>query len=339
MSAMKLQENVSLKPYNTFGVEAKTRFFVEVTTGVELLEALGWVGDRPLLILGGGSNLLFPQDWEGVVLKINIRGREIVQENTDSVHIKFSAGENWHESVLYTVNQGWGGLENLSLIPGQVGTAPVQNIGAYGAEVKDTIVSLEAVNINKRTTKVFKNEECKFGYRDSIFKHQQKGQWIITSVTFELNKNPVLKLNYGAIGETLRAQNVENPGVKDVSEAVIKIRQSKLPDPNKIGNGGSFFKNPIVSAEKLEALKKNYPDIPNYHLLTTDYKIPAAWLIETAGWKGKRVGNAGVHEKQALVLVNHGGATGSEIWQLGQQVQADVETKFGIKLEPEVNII
>lgn len=338
---LSLQENVSLQPYNTFGVEAQARFFAVVTNQSDLLEALEWQqsqADCPLLILGGGSNLLFTRDWPGLVLQINLRGHDLMREDKKTVEIRFAAGENWHEAVLYTVDQGWGGLENLSLIPGQVGTTPVQNIGAYGVEVKDTIVAVDAVNITDRTFRTFTNQDCQFGYRDSVFKGREKGSWIITAVTFKLQKNPVLKLDYGVIKETLKVQNVENPTVQDVSQAVIAIRQSKLPDPVEIGNGGSFFKNPIIDGATMVEIQNHHPDTPHYEV-DNGYKIPAAWLIETAGWKGHRVGQAGVHDRQALVLVNHGGATGAEIWELAQTIQQDVATKFNIRLKPEINII
>ncbi len=345
---LNIQENVSLQPYNTFGVAVQARFFVTVDDESRLLSALEWAQaeDQPLLLLGGGSNMLFTKDWEGLVIKLELRGREIAAEDDDQVAVRFAAGENWHESVLWTVEQGWGGIENLSLIPGQIGTAPIQNIGAYGVEVKDTIVSVEAVSIDDRVKKVFNNKDCQFGYRDSVFKRAEKGKWIITAVTFKLAKTPVLNLSYGAIQETLRAQNVENPTVADISQAVIAIRQSKLPDPKEIGNGGSFFKNPVVEDSVVDRLRETYPEMPFYEVKKAvsgeqraEYKIPAAWLIDTAGWKGHRAGNVGVHDRQALVLVNHGGGTGAEVWALAQEIQADVESKFGIRLEPEINII
>ena len=283
----------------------------------------------------GGSNVLFTKDWPGLILKINLTGREMITEDEGTVQIQFAAGENWHEAVLYTVERGWGGLENLSLIPGQVGTAPVQNIGAYGVEIKDHFVSLTAINIEDLTRKIFNKADCQFGYRDSVFKRAEKGKWIILSVIFELHKDPTLKLDYGTIKGMLQTKD---PTVADVSKAVIDIRQSKLPDPVEIGNGGSFFKNPIVSGAALAPIKSNNPAVPNYPV-GENFKIPAAWLIDQAGWKGYRQGEAGVHDKQALVLINHGGATGGDIWQLAQDIQADVVTKFGIKLEPEINII
>lgn len=340
-----IQEHVSLKPYNTFGVEAEARYFTEAGSVEQLEEILAWYRqqtDCPLLVLGGGSNLLFTKDWPGLVLKVSLMGRSISGTTATG-----AAGENWHDFVLWALDQNLYGLENLSLIPGQVGTAPMQNIGAYGVEIKDVFKSLEAINIESGEVRQFSVTGCQFGYRDSVFKQAEKGQWIITKVAFGLSDKPAVNISYGTIQTTLQAHGITKPTPQQVSQAVTAIRQSKLPDPVEVGNAGSFFKNPVVEASVLQAIQKNYPDVPHYAVssdssLTSSvsgFKVPAGWLIEQAGWKGHRRETHGVHDKQALVLVNYGGATGSEIWQLALDVQASVEEKFGIKLMPEVNVI
>jgi UDP-N-acetylmuramate dehydrogenase len=292
-----------------------------------------------LLSLGGGSNILFTKDFDGLVILNNIKGKEIINQNQKSVFLKIGAGENWHELVMYCVDNGWGGIENLSLIPGNTGTAPMQNIGAYGVEIKETFVELEALEISSGKIVKFSNSDCEFGYRESVFKNKMKNQYIILNITIELNKNPVININYGDVKVILESQNIKNPTIREVSNAIISIRQSKLPDPKKIGNSGSFFKNPIVSLNQLELIKKKYPNVVNYEINENEFKIAAGWLIERAGWKGKKFNNYGVHEKQALVLVNYGLANGMEIFELSEKIILDIKDKFGITLEREVNII
>ena len=292
-----------------------------------------------MLILGGGSNILFTKDFDGLVILNNIKGKEIISQNQQSIFLKIGAGENWHELVMYCVDNGWGGIENLSLIPGNTGTAPMQNIGAYGVEIKETFLELEALEISSGKIVKFNNSDCEFGYRESVFKNKMKNQYIILNITLELKKNPVLNINYGDVKAILESQNIKNPAIKEVSNAIIRIRQSKLPDPKKIGNSGSFFKNPLVSLNQLELIRKNYPNVVNYEINENEFKIAAGWLIERAGWKGKKFNNYGVHEKQALVLVNYGLANGMEIFDLSEKIILDIKDKFGITLEREVNII
>lgn len=292
------------------------------------------------LILGGGSNMLLTQDFNGLVIHINMKGIDIVSENDHSVTVKAQAGENWHEFVLWCIENDFGGVENLSLIPGNVGTAPIQNIGAYGVEVKDVIESCEAVSIDSKTIKTFSNTECNFGYRNSIFKQEAKGKFIITNVTFKLSKHKhKLNASYGSIASELKKNGIEQPTIKDISNAVISIRKSKLPNPKDIGNSGSFFKNPIISKQEFEELLKNFNDMPSYPISNNKVKVPAGWLIEKAGFKGKRFGNYGVHQKQALVLVNYGGASGTEILNLSQLIQKTIKRLFNISIEAEVNIL
>jgi UDP-N-acetylmuramate dehydrogenase len=337
---MKVSQNASLKSYNTFGIDVKAKTLISITSVDELISVLKKNYAEDLFILGGGSNMLLTQNVDATVVHIDIKGIEIVRETEEFVFVKASAGENWHEFVLHTLHQNWGGLENLSLIPGNVGTSPIQNIGAYGVELKDHFVSCDAVDIQTLETVNFAAEECEFEYRNSIFKNKAKGKYIITSVVFQLRKtNHKLLTNYGAINEALKELGVDNPTIQDISSAVIKIRQQKLPDPKKIGNSGSFFKNPVVTDQEFEALKKQFPEIPNYPVGKNSIKIPAGWLIDKAGLKGYREGDAGIHKNQALVLVNYGEATGEEILNLSRKVQAKILTKFDIHLEPEVNII
>lgn len=338
---MILKENVSLKPYNTFGLEAKARFFYEFNTVEELRSILNdpKYKDESVLILGGGSNILLTSDFEGLVLLNRIMGKNIIKEDEEHAWVKSGAGEIWHDLVLYAIENRLGGIENLSLIPGTVGAAPMQNIGAYGVELKDTFESLEAYEFTTGKVKTFSYEECCFGYRNSVFKNELKGKYIITSVTLRLNKKPVYNVSYGTIKETLTARGVKDFSLKAISDAVCEIRMSKLPDPKEIGNSGSFFKNPEIPEEQYEKLKKDYPDMPSYPTEPGMVKIPAGWLNEKAGWKGKTFGNYGVHKKQALVLVNYGGASGQEIKELSDKIKASVKEKFGIELETEVNII
>jgi UDP-N-acetylmuramate dehydrogenase len=334
-------ENVSLKDYNTFGIDVLARFFVEIIDENQLfflLQSPQWQGiDK--LILGGGSNVLLTKNFEGLVLKINLLGFEVVQENTDFVWLKIGAGENWHQAVCYAITKGWGGIENLALIYGTVGAAPMQNIGAYGVEIKETFENLEAIELTTGKKMRFDKASCRFGYRQSIFKEEWKHQVIITTVTLKLTKrNHQFNTSYGAILQVLEA-NQQAISLENIANAVVKIRQSKLPNPAQIGNAGSFFKNPEISRATFEKLKVQHPTMPFFATANPDeVKIPAGWLIEQAGWKGRQQGNIGVHKDQALVLVNYGGGTGTEIWQLALQIQADVQQKFGIVLHNEVNL-
>lgn len=338
---MNIIENYPLLKLNTFGVDVKAKYFVSTNTINELIEVTktNVFKDLQLLILGGGSNILFTKDFDGLVILNNIKGKEIIDQNQKSIFLKIGAGENWHELVMYCVDNGWGGIENLSLIPGNTGTAPMQNIGAYGVEIKETFVELEALEISSGKIVKFNNSDCEFGYRESVFKNKMKNQYIILNITLELKKNPVININYGDVKAILETQNIKNPAIKEVSNAIISIRQSKLPDPKKIGNSGSFFKNPIVTLNQLELIKKKYPNVVNYEINENEFKIAAGWLIERAGWRGKKFNNYGVHEKQALVLVNYGLANGMEIFDLSEKIILDIKDKFGITLEREVNII
>ena len=338
---MNIIENYPLLKLNTFGVDVKAKYFTSINTINELIELTktNVFKDLGLLILGGGSNILFTKDFDGLVILNNIKGKEIIDQNQQSIFLKIGAGENWHELVMYCVDNGWGGIENLSLIPGNTGTAPMQNIGAYGVEIKETFIELEALEISSGKIVKFNNSDCEFGYRESVFKNKMKNQYIILNITLELKKNPVLNINYGDVKAILESQNIKNPGIKEVSNAIISIRQSKLPDPKKIGNSGSFFKNPIVSLNQLELIKKKYPNVVNYEINENEFKIAAGWLIERAGWKGKKFNNYGIHEKQALVLVNYGLANGMEIFELSEKIILDIKDKFGITLEREVNVI
>jgi len=337
---MDIQHNFSLKKYNTFGIDAKAQQFVAVHNTSELKTVLEQHQSTPKFILGGGSNMLLTQDIQALVIHIDLKGKKVLREDDDFVWVESMAGENWHEFVLWTIGQNFGGLENMSLIPGNVGTTPVQNIGAYGTEIKDTFVSCEAMNIATREMKTFNKEECHFGYRESIFKNEVKNQFIITSVVFKLTKrNHKINTSYGDITKELENQKVVSPTLKDVSNAVIAIRQSKLPDPKELGNSGSFFKNPIITKEQYEKAKALHPEMPHYVVSDTEVKVPAGWLIEKAGFKGKRFGDAGIHKNQALVLVNYGNATGQEILAVSKDIQATVLREFGIAIEAEVNVI
>ena len=338
---MNIIENYPLLKLNTFGIDVKAKYFTSINTINELIEVTktNVFKDLELLILGGGSNILLTKDFDGLVILNNIKGKEIIDQNQQSIFLKIGAGENWHELVMYCVDNGWGGIENLSLIPGNTGTAPMQNIGAYGVEIKETFIELEALEISSGKIVKFNNSDCEFGYRESVFKNKMKNQYIILNITLELKKNPVLNINYGDVKAILESQNIKNPAIKEVSNAIIRIRQSKLPDPKKIGNSGSFFKNPLVSLNQLELIKKNYPNVVNYEINENEFKIAAGWLIERAGWKGKKFNNYGIHEKQALVLVNYGLANGMEIFELSEKIILDIKDKFGITLEREVNII
>ena len=339
---MTILENVDLQSFNTFGIKVSTSRFVTITS-IEDAKALF---QSPLfrktkhLILGGGSNVLFTKDFDGLVVKVELRGIEILDENEDTVTLKVGAGENWHQFVLHCVERNWGGVENLSLIPGTVGAAPIQNIGAYGVEIKNIITSVEAMEIDTGKIKTFSNSECNFGYRDSIFKQSEKDKYLISSITLILTKrNHQFNTSYGAIEEILKQQGISHPTVKSISDAVIQIRRSKLPDPQVVGNAGSFFKNPTIDSKLYESIKKDHPSFPSYPSADGLVKIPAAWLIEQCGWKGKTFDHIGVHKNQALVLVNYGGGEGKKIWQLALDIKASVQQKFNITLQPEVNVI
>lgn len=334
---MVIEANKSLKSLNTFGINVRARHFCEVTTQNQLIELLASHGNENLFILGGGSNMLLTKDIDALVVHVNLKGISIISENEHSVIVEAMAGENWHEFVQYCIDNDLGGLENLSLIPGNVGTAPIQNIGAYGVELKDVFESCTALHRETIELQEFNRKECAFGYRDSIFKREAKNKYIITSVRFKLQKAPhTLNTTYGAI-QSLLKDNAQ-PTIKDVSEAVIAIRQSKLPDPKELGNSGSFFKNPVLGKDDFRAFRQQNPEAPFYEVSPTEFKVPAGWLIEQAGFKGKRFEDAGVHKNQALVLVNYGNASGEEIWELALLIQKEIRSKFGIYLEPEVNI-
>ena len=337
---MEILTDFSLKNYNTFGIEAKATQFVAVHDLADLKTVLEQNKSQKKFILGGGSNMLLTKDIEALVIHIDLKGKKIKQENDDFVWVESQAGENWHEFVLWTINQDFGGLENMSLIPGNVGTTPVQNIGAYGTEIKDTFVSCEAMTIENQEIRTFTKEECHFGYRESIFKNDVKDQYIITAVVFKLTKrNHKINTSYGDISGELLKNNITNPTLKDVSNAVIAIRKSKLPDPAELGNSGSFFKNPIVLKSDFEKIHQQFPEMRYFDISETEVKVPAGWLIEQAGFKGKRFGDAGIHKNQALVLVNYGKATGQEILNVSKEIQATVFQKFGIHIEAEVNVI
>ena len=339
---MNVQQNLSLKKLNTFGIETKSEHFVEFTSVEELKNILSLpeYKNKKRLIIGGGSNLLFTSEIiDGLVLQNKIKGIKIIKENEKEVYLKSGAGEVWHDLVVYAISKNWGGIENLSLIPGTVGASPMQNIGAYGVEIKDSFESLEAYEIATGNLKTFSLEECRFGYRSSIFKHEAKGKYVIISVTIKLSKQPTFNISYGVINDTLKQMGVTELSVKAISDAVISIRQSKLPDPKEIGNAGSFFKNPEILDSAFEKIKSNYSEIPSYPTVPGMTKIPAGWLIEQCGWKGKVVGHTGVHKNQALVLVNYGQAKGKEIKALSIEIQKSVKEKFGIELEAEVNFV
>lgn len=337
---MKIQKNISLKPFNTFGIDVNASNYCDIRSNDELISCLDSNPEKEIFILGGGSNMLLTMDIDALVLHVNLKGITVEEENDDSVIVKALAGENWHEFVLWCLDNDFGGVENLSLIPGNIGTAPIQNIGAYGVELKDVFVSCEALEIKTKQIKTFTASDCQFGYRDSIFKNSHKGKYIITSVNIKLSKkNHILHLDYGAIKDQLKESGILNPTIKDVSEAVIAIRQNKLPDPKKIGNSGSFFKNPVIPVELFKALQNNFDDVPHYKISESEIKVPAGWLIEKAGFKGKRFNNYGVHKNQALVLVNYGGAKGEDIYKLALLIKSTVKRLFNIDIEPEVNVI
>lgn len=337
---MEIVSNYALKNHNTFGINAFAKEFISVHTTKELAQVLKESRDKQKFILGGGSNMLLTQDVDALVIHIGLKGKEVVFEDENHVHVKAMAGENWHGFVLYCIEHNFGGLENLSLIPGNVGTTPIQNIGAYGVEMKDTFVSCEAMDIETQEITTFLKEECEFAYRESVFKNRLKNKYIIVSVTFRLTKtHHKVNTSYGDIAAQLTAKNISIPSIKDVSDAVTAIRQSKLPDPKELGNSGSFFKNPVISRNEFDEIYTRHPQLPHYILSDTQVKVPAGWLIEQSGFKGSRFGDAGVHAKQALVLVNYGNATGQELLNLSKNIQETVYKNFGIRIEAEVNVI
>lgn len=341
MNLASVEKDASLKPYNTFGLEAKADFFTTISSTTELkaLVQHGAYQHVKKLFLGGGSNVLFTQDFAGMVVLNRIKGMSVVDENEVHVWVKAGAGESWHELVMFCVANNYAGMENLSLIPGTVGAAPMQNIGAYGVEIKDFFESLDALNLETLDVETFDKAACKFGYRESVFKHEKKGKYVILNVTFRLNKTPDFRIEYGAIRETLEEKGITELSIQAISDAVIQIRKSKLPNPAEIGNAGSFFKNPEIPMVQFAKLKTAYTEMPFYPIDDDTVKVPAGWLIEQAGWKGKRFGEIGVHTKQALVLVNYGNGKGRDIKQLAFDIQASVNQKFGITLTPEVNFI
>lgn len=335
-----IERNVSLRPYNTFGIDVDAAGLSTFHNVEELIQLLDENPFDKFMILGGGSNVLYTSDYDGLVLINKIKGISIVESDNEYILVKAGAGEVWHEFVLQCIDQNLGGIENLSLIPGSVGASPMQNIGAYGVEIKDVFVELEALNIETKKVEVFKHEDCQFGYRESVFKRALKGKYIIVNVTYRLtNSNHKLKTSYGAIQGELEARKINSPTIKEISDVVIAIRQSKLPDPKEIGNAGSFFKNPVVEREVLNQILKEYPNAPNYPAANGKVKLAAGWLIDKAGWKGKTFDQFGVHIKQALVLVNYNSAQGSDIYQLSENILQDIYQKFGVSLEREVNII
>jgi UDP-N-acetylmuramate dehydrogenase len=337
---MQVQQKVSLKSLNTFGIDARADYYVAPRNEHELLEVLEWnkTQSLPVFVLGGGSNIILVGDYSGLVIHPAFTGITLIEESDSDVLIEVGAGEVWHDFVQTTLANGWFGLENLSLIPGTVGAAPVQNIGAYGVELADYLDSLTTIKMATQESVHFSREDCRLAYRDSIFKQSEVGQHVITRVRFRLLKQPVLKLNYGDIRQELQSQHIEHPTATDVAKAVIAIRQRKLPDPKEIGNAGSFFKNPVVASATYKAIKQQFPNVVAY--LQGDYvKLAAGWLIEQAGWKGRQLGCVGSYEKQALVLVNHGGATGAEVIAIAQAIQQSVQEKFAVLLEMEPVVV
>jgi UDP-N-acetylmuramate dehydrogenase len=337
---MDMLNNVSLRSYNTMGIDVKARSFAAFSNTDELSQLLEQRANAtPLLVLGGGSNILFTKDYDGLVLKNEMKGINIVKEDNNHVYIQTGAGENWHGFVHHCLQRNLAGVENLSLIPGNVGASPMQNIGAYGVEIKDVFEELEAFHIHDKKVHTFSVNDCQFGYRESVFKRQYRDQFIIMNVTYRLNKTPRLNTSYGAIGQELEHMGVQELTIQAVSQAVINIRRSKLPDPNEIGNAGSFFKNPSVTGDHYAQLQQSFPGILGYANADGSVKLAAGWLIEQCGWKGVRRGDAGCHARQALVLVNYGHATGKEIYDLSEDILQSVKARFGVELEREVNII
>ena len=338
---MIIQTNKSLKDYNSFKVDVKAEFFAEINSVENIQQIIldGLLTDHSYLIIGSGCNMLFSEDFEGLILKINNKGTELIKETDSYAYVKVAAGEDWDNFIIWSIEHDYYGLENLSMIPGSVGASPVQNIGAYGVELKDVFYELEAINLETGGIKVFSKNECKFGYRDSIFKHQLKNKFIILSVTFRLRKRASFKCDYEDLRLELKNKGITNLTAKIVREVVCSIRLRKLPYPSELGNAGSFFKNPVINEFKFTELKKRYSELKYYELPGNKYKLPAAWMIEKCGWKGRRIGNVGVHKDQALVIVNYGNATGEEIIKFADSLMDDVIGKFGVLLDFEVNII
>ena len=336
---MTIEKNISLAAFNTFGIDVQARSFAKFENKDDLSEAFSEVKNESTLILGGGSNILFTKDYDGLVLKNEIKGIKQSSEDEDHVWLKIGAGENWHQTVLHCIEKGHAGVENLSLIPGNCGAAPMQNIGAYGMEIKEVFQELEAFHISSGEIHTFSKKDCNFGYRESVFKNKLKGEYVILNITLRLNKRPIFNVSYGAIQDQLESMHVASLSIKAISDAVIHIRQSKLPDPKDIGNAGSFFKNPVVSKEELSNIQRDFPEVVHYPLSDGKIKLAAGWLIDQAGWKGKTIGKYGVHKDQALVLVNYGKAKGKEIYDLSEKIQISVKEKYSVDLEREVNIV
>ncbi len=339
---VKIEENVSLRAFNTFGIAATAAYFTEVNSEDQLKELLlhPVYRQHKHLILGGGSNILFTRNFDGLVIKTTLRGIVAQEEGSGHMLVQAGSGENWHHLVEHCIKNNWGGIENLSLIPGTAGAAPMQNIGAYGVEIKDVIESVVAIDMKDGSSRTFSNADCRFNYRESVFKQELREKYFISSVTLRLTKRMhQLNLQYGALQDQLKQHHIEHPTINDVSDAVIAIRKSKLPDPKVVGNAGSFFKNPTIDEKMFSLIKKDYPNIPSYPVDNQNIKIPAGWLIEQCGWKGKRFGDVGIHPLQALVLVNYGSGKGEEIFELAQKIRSSVEEKFGVILMTEVNII
>ncbi|MEX0617667.1 MAG: UDP-N-acetylmuramate dehydrogenase [Pseudohongiellaceae bacterium] len=344
-SPLTVARHIDLGPFTTFGVPGRARFYVALDSPETLEEAIAWHRPRksPLLVLGGGSNVLLQHDFPGLVLHVRTRGIEVLSETADTVTIRIAAGENWHGLVMYTLERGWFGLENLALIPGTVGAAPIQNIGAYGVELDEFIVGVDATEIASGNAVVFDRDQCEFSYRDSLFKNAEKGRFLVTAVTLRLSRHARVNTDYHALQQELKASQADPQSAtpQQVAEAVCRVRRRKLPDPAKLGNAGSFFKNPVVAREVYQRLQSEYPQMPSFAIPGDDrrVKLPAGWMLERAGWKGVRMGTAGVHEEQALVIVNHGGATAEDVLELAAAMQADVQSRFGITLEREVQVV
>jgi UDP-N-acetylmuramate dehydrogenase len=338
---MNIEKNISLKNLNTFSVDVKSKYFINIFSEKELIQVLNTeeFPNHKKLILGGGSNILFTKDFDGLVIKNSIPGIELIGEDNNKVIVEAGAGVIWEELVQYCVDRNYSGIENLSYIPGTVGAAPIQNIGAYGQELEETFYELRGIYIDSCETKNFNKSECSFSYRNSIFKNELKNKFIITSVKLKLNRNPDVNLSYNPVKDEVENRNVNHPTIKDIREIVIDIRKSKLPDPVEIGNAGSFFKNPVITKEKFKSLKEEYPNFKHFFVDEYYVKIPAAWLIEKCGWKGKRIGNTGTHDMQPLVIVNYGNASGKEIYEISTMIKNDVKKIFDITLENEVNIL
>jgi len=340
-----IEENISLKKYNTFGIEVTAHYFARFSSVDELSAHLDFLpptispNSLPILILGGGSNLLFTKDFDGLVLKNELDGIEKIREDEEYVYIKAGAGVGWHQLVIHCIQNNWAGMENLSLIPGNVGASPMQNIGAYGVEIKDIFFELEAFHLKEKSVVTFNLKDCEFGYRESVFKRKYNKQFVILNVTYRLRKLPVFKTAYAAIDQELNKMGVTDLSIQAISKAIVSIRQSKLPTPSEIGNAGSFFKNPEINQHQFESLSKEFPEIIGFPLAEQTVKLAAGWLIEQCGWKGYRNGDAGCYSKQALVLVNYGHSTGAQILELSESIVASVKNKFGIELEREVNIV